>query len=143
LQCPPPFNHNGSYFSLDNSCNCFPCDQSTTSSDVPCRWIPALDQMKIYKGISADFPNSSRCKCNIWRLHHHKSPTSESGYEDTLDFCWPPFKTNSPWSHSKHHEKTMLNSKMHCQIVFTVRPPTERLQNIGATALIRKWNNDG
>lgn len=36
LQWPAPFSHKGSYFSLDNSCNCLPCEQSTTSSCVPC-----------------------------------------------------------------------------------------------------------
>lgn len=35
LQCPPPFIHTGSYFTLQSSQSCFPWDQSTTSSAVP------------------------------------------------------------------------------------------------------------
>ena len=39
LQCPPPFTHNGSYFSLASSHNRFPWDKSTISSFVPCKSI--------------------------------------------------------------------------------------------------------
>lgn len=35
LQCPPPFTHKGSYFTLQSSQSCFPWEQSTTSSAVP------------------------------------------------------------------------------------------------------------
>lgn len=38
LQCPPPSTHNGSYFSLASSHKRLPCEKSTTSSDVPCKW---------------------------------------------------------------------------------------------------------
>lgn len=39
LQCPPPFTHNGSYFSFESSQSRFPWDQSTISSFVPCTFI--------------------------------------------------------------------------------------------------------
>lgn len=39
LQCPPPFTHNGSYFSFASSHSRFPWDQSTISSFVPCTFI--------------------------------------------------------------------------------------------------------
>lgn len=35
LQWPPPLSHKGVYFTLLSSHSCFPCEQSTTSSDVP------------------------------------------------------------------------------------------------------------
>lgn len=35
LQCPPPFIHRGSYFTLQSSESCLPWEQSTTSSAVP------------------------------------------------------------------------------------------------------------
>lgn len=38
LQWPPPWTHNGSYFSFASSHNLFPCEKSTMSSFVPCHF---------------------------------------------------------------------------------------------------------
>lgn len=37
LQWLPALTHRGSYFTLDSSHSCFPWDQSTTSSTIPCK----------------------------------------------------------------------------------------------------------
>lgn len=42
LQWPPLFSQRGSNFCLLSSQSCFPCEQSTTSSEVPCNKIGGL-----------------------------------------------------------------------------------------------------
>lgn len=52
LQCPPPSTHNGSYFSLASSHKRLPCEKSTTSSLVPCKWMGTLVQLITYRNFN-------------------------------------------------------------------------------------------